>query len=249
MEGADHFVLHGARRVAAPAGLGEVPQALEMTRGLRREHLRQFRVDTDRGGRPLVRFLTLLFVCDRRGWRSGGVARCRHDGVGKCKGARHDGFAVQLGTPPLRLTLHQVREQRRGLVQQIGNFGGCLERSVDDPVEHVLNRPGELADRHGPDHSAAALQRVKRASQSGQCIAVVAVVEPPGQGLADGRHLISRLFNEDIQDLRIDLVLVFGLVFGLFVRYLLFAEPRGLGRTLFPGACGVDLLVEQGDGG
>ena len=70
----------------------------------------------------------------------------------------------------------------------------ALQRVLDDPVEQVLDGPGEFADVGGTDHAAGALQGVERAAHTGQRVRLEGVLFPGREQLADARDLFARLF-------------------------------------------------------
>ena len=100
--------------------------------------------------------------------------------------------------------LHQLRQRPHGHLEEPHHLGRADQRAVDEPVEKVLHRPGELADELGAHHPAAALQGVKRAPDCHQRLEVVGILCPHGKLLADGGDLLLGLLDEELDELGVE---------------------------------------------
>jgi hypothetical protein len=83
-----------------------------------------------------------------------------------------------------------------------------IDGAVDDPVEHLLDRPGQLAQHLRTHQPPAALQGMERAPQLHGMLAFTNVLLPGRQVLVDGPEHLVHLFQEHLEDLVIDLELV-----------------------------------------
>ena len=124
------------------------------------------------------------------------------------------------GVQPGRATVLEVGNQSRhgvgDILQQAGHVFGHEDAAVDNPVQHVLYRPGQLADHPGSDHAAAALEGVERAADFSQGAAVVMLAQQHGQVFTNGIEDFTRFFNKDLQDLVVNQVVGLCLSRGLF---------------------------------
>ena len=77
------------------------------------------------------------------------------------------------------------------------------ERVVEQPVQQILDGPGELAELARADHAAAALQRVERAAQRDEHVLLERVLFPGRELPRDLRELLARFLDEELHELRI----------------------------------------------
>ncbi|MND69791.1 hypothetical protein D3C80_612850 [compost metagenome] len=157
----------------AIAGGEEVRQRLEMRFGFGAEDLQQLRIEQ----------LIVVAVgvvghggSHRRQCRFGhGGARQRLP-VGQRVGRRRqlvDIVALALGLAGI--LLDQRRQEVDHLADQLQQRRVGLDAAIDDPVEHVLDRPGQLANHQGTDHAATALEGVEGPAYFGERLAVAGI--------------------------------------------------------------------------
>ena len=96
------------------------------------------------------------------------------------------------------------RQERDRLAQRREHAARALERAIDDAVQQVLDRPGEVADAAGADDAATAFQRMECAAYAGQRLAIRGILGPEREQAADGRDLLARLLDEEREQLRVD---------------------------------------------
>ncbi len=111
---------------------------------------------------------------------------------------------------PVRLTGLLRDDQRRKDLQRaidnLENFRARRHAALDDPVQQVLNRPGVLADVGRPNQTTTAFQGVEGAPESAQGLSIFLVSLPAGELLTDHTELLAGLLEEDLNDLRIPLL-------------------------------------------
>ena len=78
-----------------------------------------------------------------------------------------------------------------------------MQRALKDAIEHIFDRPGEVADGARVDHAATALERMKRTPDDQQRIAVERIVIPDRKLLLDLRHFLLRFLDEQLDQVRI----------------------------------------------
>ena len=95
----------------------------------------------------------------------------------------------------------QCREQGHYIRDHLlyRRFG--LNAAVENTIEHVLDRPGELANDQRTHHAPAALEGVERATQFGQRFAIIGIGTPLRQVGMDGLQYLGSFLNEDFQQL------------------------------------------------
>ena len=116
--------------------------------------------------------------------------------------ADHESHIAARGAPARKL-LDELGQYGDRLAQQREHARRARQRAADDAVQQVLDRPREFADVAGADHAAAALERVERAPQARQCIAVERVLCPARELLLDAGELLARLLHEQRHEVRI----------------------------------------------
>ena len=89
--------------------------------------------------------------------------------------------------------IHQLASDGGGIPHRGEDGRRALQGVVDDPVEQVLDGPGEFGDVGGADHAAGTLERVERAAHAGQRLGFQRVLLPGREQLGDARHLFPRL--------------------------------------------------------
>src|SRR5579863_696258 len=99
----------------------------------------------------------------------------------ECMGACRDRNRVgPWGTARFEL-LDELRQGCNGFAQYLDDRRSACERVVEQSIEEILDRPGELAELPCADHAAAALQRMERASDRDERIALQRVLVPRGE--------------------------------------------------------------------
>ena len=116
------------------------------------------------------------------------------------------GFAklrIRIGGAVLK-ALKLLRHQPPCILSDLHQLTRGLHRTVEHAVEHVLHRPGEIADAGGAHHASAALQRVERAPYLGASVRVALVCLPARQGVVQRHQHFVDFFREDVEDVVID---------------------------------------------
>ena len=97
--------------------------------------------------------------------------------------------------------------------QQVDGFTDHLEhrraqrqRAFEEAVEHILDRPAELADAQRADHAAAALERVEGTAHAEQHFAVARIAPELRQVPAQFVEHFTGLLDEDVANLRVDVI-------------------------------------------
>ena len=77
------------------------------------------------------------------------------------------------------------------------------QRVVENAIQQVLDRPGELAELARADHAAAALQGVERAAHGDERLALHRILIPRREVALDLGQLFVRFLDEELDQLRI----------------------------------------------
>ena len=108
-----------------------------------------------------------------------------------------------------------VAESRNHVRQQLAHFFNDLyvyctgiNSAVDHAVEHVFDRPGQLANFIGTNHAATAFEGVEGAAEFGEGFIVLKVLRPAREIFRDGFGNFCGLFDKDFNDLVIDIVVI-----------------------------------------
>ncbi len=88
--------------------------------------------------------------------------------------------------------------------QQLEQGGAGFELAFQYPVEHVFEGPGIFTGDHGAGEATAALEGVVRATQGFQGLVVFGIGAPGVQAVGHGAQHLVRLFEEDFEDLFVD---------------------------------------------
>ena len=121
--------------------------------------------------------------------------------IGLLDEARH--AIVEYRLPTLE-RLVQVRHRDARFAREAGHLLVRFDGAVDDAIEHVLDRPRQLADHVGADDPPAAFQRVKRAADFSERFFAAEFRRPLRQPLVDTVHDLRDFFVEDLQDFGVD---------------------------------------------
>ena len=78
---------------------------------------------------------------------------------------------------------------------------GRLDRFVDQPVEHVLDRPGELTHDVRANNPAAAFQRVECSAKISERFGVLQVLTQLGCPGVNGFENFTHFFDENLNNL------------------------------------------------
>ena len=108
----------------------------------------------------------------------------------------------------------ELVDQRRHQLDHIGDhllhqLVG-LDAAIQHAVEHVLDRPGQLADDQRADHAATALEGVEGAPHFGQRFLVVGVGTPLRQVFVDGLEDLTGLLDEHFEQILVHRLFVDG---------------------------------------
>ncbi len=159
----------------------------------------------------------------RRGSRLQGFAgRRRRHGLVLDRRLGHGGFVAHLlargnavGDRLHRgeVGRHRIRPGQRGaelgqhfvrLPDQRDHGRAGIAAAIENPVEHVLDLPAELAQRTCADEPPAALQGVEDAADRAHLLGVVGRVAPALQQIAKVRDLLVELLQEHLADVVVD---------------------------------------------
>ncbi|MCY1273694.1 hypothetical protein D9M68_335980 [compost metagenome] len=110
-------------------------------------------------------------------------------------GQQVDVVALALGLGGILLDQcgQQVDHVLDHLIHRLVGF----DAAVQNTVQQVLDRPGQLADDQRTDHAATALEGVEGAAHFAQRVAVVAVGAPARQVFGQGFQHFTGFFDED----------------------------------------------------
>ena len=102
----------------------------------------------------------------------------------------------------------QCRQASNHMLNQLEQLRRGVNGLVDDAVEQVFNRPGQLANDQRLNHTATALEGVERSAYGAERFSIggfVTVDRPPFiQRLSN----LGRFFQEDVDDVVVDQVVV-----------------------------------------
>ncbi len=99
----------------------------------------------------------------------------------------------------------QPGQTRVGLGDELQYRAGDRADALDDPVEQILHRPGELADIRGSHQAAAALEGVKGTAHGDQGVAVTGVGVPPDEAVRQYLDDLAGLVDENLEDIVVHL--------------------------------------------
>ena len=201
---------HRMRRHGLGAACDEFAHDPDVARRLLAEDFAQHRVH---GGRHRGPGLGARLDRRRRGFLGG--RRRRRGGHGRqgargCLatrervGPRGDRGHVDLGFAPVLEFVHQHRHRRHGIAHHGHDLGRARQGLADDPVQHALDAPRELAHAARADHAAAALERVEHPAQVSERAKVERILVPLREQLPEDQDVLARLFHEELPELRID---------------------------------------------
>ncbi|MNO59705.1 hypothetical protein D3C76_503000 [compost metagenome] len=105
---------------------------------------------------------------------------------------------------------NQLRQQRYHTAHGLADRRTRLDAAIEDAIEQALYGPGQLTDDQCADHPSAALEGVEGATDLGQRIARLGVVQPQRQLLADGLQHLAGFFDEDFAQVLVHRLLVRG---------------------------------------
>ena len=213
--GAVEILSDRIRRRRCVARRNELTNGGEMTRGFLGVDLVQ---DGIHGRRRRQRFFLRDFVDDRRigsdcRWlrrrRRSRRWRGRHVRTHsrQCIGLRHDAADIDCRRASGFELLDELGHRRDCSAQHGHHVGRAIERLVDDAVQQILDGPGELADELSTDHPTAALQRMERTSDVDQRVLILRILIPQWEEPLELLDLVLGLFDEELQELGIDLAI------------------------------------------
>ena len=119
-------------------------------------------------------------------------------GQGMCRCSQ----VVNIVTLTLRFIgkfIDQRRHQRDHIGDDLLYVGTRLNAAIKHTVEQVLNRPTQLTNNQGADHTTTAFEGVERATDLGQGILVFSVSTPLREKLANGLQHFTDFFDKDFQ--------------------------------------------------
>ena len=80
--------------------------------------------------------------------------------------------------------------------------------AVNDPVEHVLHRPGQLGEYARLDHPATALEGVKRAPHFSARLVIFLIGLPLRGEFGQGLQNFTSFFDENLYQFRIKFIVL-----------------------------------------
>ncbi len=91
-----------------------------------------------------------------------------------------------------------------GFAHELENAASDRADALDDPIEEILHRPGELADVVRSDQAPAALERVKRPAHGDQRVDVAGIRVPTSEALLEDLDDLACLVDEHLDDVFVD---------------------------------------------
>ena len=135
----------------------------------------------------------------------GQVGESRRFARGELVGDLHDRVQRRIEVDGLALqTRMQPRQGRHGRVHHVLHVGVRLDGAIEHAVQHVLDLPAELAQRHGADQPPRTFQGVERTTHILERVEIVGIGFPGRQVDVDVGDFLAHLFDENFADFLVD---------------------------------------------
>jgi hypothetical protein len=102
--------------------------------------------------------------------------------------------------------LDELWQSRHSLTQHTDNRRCASQRVVEDTIEQILDRPGELPELARTNHASTALQGVERAAHRHQGFTVHRVLIPRREVALNLRQLLVCFLDEQLHQLGVGIL-------------------------------------------
>ena len=158
-------------------------------------------------------------------WRGGQNAQRSNRITGsQSEGVIHERLCFDRSRASVAEISDQSRQQTNNMIHQSHQLRADVNGIVQHPVEHILNRPGQLTNHCGFYHPATAFQGMKCATHRGQCFFIVLLLFELRPEFIEGAGYFFRFLEENFDNFIIDEVII------LLSRCLHYRNRDGLCR-------------------